>query len=155
MLNTFTVSFFGNRFINENIDDIMDKLLYQIITDNNYTEFLVGRDGDFDIMVASAVRRAKKRFANYNFQLVWVMPYLKSEYKNNANEFDRFYDIVEICELSEMAYPKAAIQIRNKNMIDRSDFCVFYVKENKGGAFKTMQYAIKRNKNIINLASKK
>ncbi len=154
MLKTFTVSFFGNRFINENIDDIIDKLLYQIITNNNYTEFLVGRDGDFDIMVASAVRRAKKRFINYNFQLVWVMPYLKSEYKKNANEFNRFYDIVELCELSEMAYPKAAIQIRNKNMIDRSDFCVFYVKENRGGAFKTMQYAIKKNKSIINLASK-
>lgn len=155
MLNTFTVSFFGNRIITENIDYIIDKLLYQIITNNSYTEFLVGRDGDFDIIVASAVRRAKKRLFNHDFQLVWVMPYLKSEYKKNTNEFDCFYDIVELCEESETAYPKAAIQIRNRNMIDRSDFCVFYVKGNNGGAFKTMQYAIKKNKSTINLASKK
>lgn len=51
-----------------------------------------------------------------------------------------------------MAHYKAAIQIRNKEMVELSDLIVCYIKNNRGGAYKTMDYATKHEKDIINLA---
>lgn len=82
------------------------------------------------------------------------MPYMKAEYKHNQESFESYYDSIELCEQSAHAHPKAAIQIRNKAMIDRADLCVFYVDKSKGGAYKTLQYAEKAEVNFINLADK-
>ena len=40
-------------------------------------------------------------------------------------------------------------------MVDRSDFVVFFVERNSGGAYQTMKYAEKQGKEIINLADDK
>lgn len=80
------------------------------------------------------------------------MPYMKAEYKHNSKSFENYYDSVELCEMSAYAHPKAAIQIRNRTMIERSDLCVFYVNEKRGGAYKTLRYAEKTDIDIINLA---
>ena len=79
------------------------------------------------------------------------MPYLKADYINNQESYDSYYDSVEICEQSAHAHPKAAIQIRNRAMIDRSDLCVFYVSKKKGGAYQTFRYAETTGIPIINL----
>ena len=47
---------------------------------------------------------------------------------------------------------KRAYQIRNRQMVDRSDLVVFYVEHNSGGAYQTMRYAQERGKQIVNLA---
>ena len=48
--------------------------------------------------------------------------------------------------------PKAAMQLRNREMVDRSDLVVCYIEHNSGGAFQTVQYAKKKNKEIVNLS---
>ena len=45
------------------------------------------------------------------------------------------------------------MQIRNQEMVDRSDLVIFCVERSSGGAYQTMKYAIKNQKNIINLCS--
>ena len=50
------------------------------------------------------------------------------------------------------SHPKAAYQIRNRSMVDRSDLVIFYVTHNSGGAYQTMQYAKSIGKTIINIA---
>lgn len=47
---------------------------------------------------------------------------------------------------------KGAFQIRNRQMVKRSDLVVFYVDHTGGGAYQTMRYAQKEKKNILNLA---
>ena len=86
-----------------------------------------------------------------NCSVIWVMPYLKSDYIKNRESYDSYYDSVELCELSANAHPKSAIQIRNRAMVDRSDLCVFYVTHKGGGAYQTLRYAEKVDANIINL----
>lgn len=80
------------------------------------------------------------------------MAYLKAEYANNADSFDEYYDRVEVCDEAARSHPKSAIQIRNRNMVDRSDLVICYIDHQSGGAFQTMQYALKRGKKVINLA---
>lgn len=40
-------------------------------------------------------------------------------------------------------------------MVDRSDLLVCYIEHNSGGAFQTVQYAKKKNKEIVNLSDQK
>ncbi|MDD5913173.1 MAG: hypothetical protein PUC62_02655 [Oscillospiraceae bacterium] len=154
MFDVFTVSFFGHRQIDrffdaeEKVSDIVRRLLVE----KEYVEFLIGRDGDFDQIVSSAVRQAKRSIRDDNSELTWVMAYPKAEYANNEDSFDAYYDRVEVCDDSAQSHPKAAIQIRNRNMVDRSDWVICYVDHESGGAFQTMQYAQKCGKDVINLA---
>ena len=59
---TFTVSFFGHRVIEDplRIEQNLESLIGRLITEHEYVEFLVGRDGEFDQLVSSVIRRCKR-----------------------------------------------------------------------------------------------
>ena len=61
-----------------------------------------------------------------------------------------YYDEVEICEEAARAHFKAAIQIRNRCMVDHSDLVVCCVQRKKGGAYQTVRYAEKVGKEVWN-----
>lgn len=56
----YTVSFFGHRYIERGteISDRLDNLLHNLITQREYIDFLIGRDGEFDLLASAAVKRA-------------------------------------------------------------------------------------------------
>lgn len=93
-------------------------------------EFLVGRNGDFDLMTASVVRRLKKEINAENVFLTLVLPYETAELRDNTEAFENYYDSIEISEASADKSFKYAITARNRDMIDRSDMFVVYVKNN-------------------------
>lgn len=57
-MNIYTVSFFGHRSIEcgAEIESRLDKLLHDLITQREYVDFLIGRDGEFDLLASSAVK---------------------------------------------------------------------------------------------------
>ena len=154
MLDVFTVAFFGHRYIDyyRPVEEQVSKIIRTLIKEHEYVDFLVGRDGEFDQIVASEVRKIKHEVYNGNSSLIWVMPYVNAEYIQNKESFESYYDEVEICSESYSAYPKAAIQKRNRSMVDRSDLVFFYVTHPSGGAYQTMRYARRIGKKIINIA---
>lgn len=77
---------------------------------------------------------------------------MKAEYRDNEKEYLDYYDEVEICFESANAHPKSAIQVRNRDIVDRSDLIICCIQHKSGGAYKTIQYAEKQGKRIINLA---
>jgi hypothetical protein len=153
MFSVYTVCFFGHRQIDDFIlvEQRIEALINRLLNEHEYVEFLVGRDGEFDQLVTSAIFRCRKRLDTANCSVTWVMPYLKSDYIKNRESYDSYYDSVEVCEQSANAHPKSAIQIRNRAMVDRSDLCVFCVTHKRGGAYQTLRYAKKSNVNIVNL----
>lgn len=154
MMETFTVSFFGHRTV-ANITEVEKELkviIRDLISTKEYVEFLVGRDGEFDQIVSSVIRRCKRIYNDSNSSHVLVLPYPTADYKNNLDYLKSYYDEIEICANASAAHFKAAIQIRNREMIDRSNLSVFLVERESGGAYLTLQYALKQNKEIINLA---
>ena len=154
MLSVFTVCFFGHHHI-ENFctaEERTEALVRNLIQKHEYVEFLVGRDGEYDQIVSSMIQRAKREVFSENSSHIWVLPYMKAELEKDVLAFETYYDSIEICEKSCVAHPKAAIQIRNRCMVDRSDLCVFFVENPSGGAWRTLQYAIRKNKNVINLS---
>ena len=50
-----------------------------------------------------------------------MLAYPKAEYANNADSFDEYYDSVEIRDEAARSHPKAAIQVRNRSMVDPFD----------------------------------
>lgn len=81
-MNTFTVSFFGHRQINNplSLENKLEKILCSLLKQKEYVEFLVGRDGEFDQIVSSAIRRCKRKIRDDNSSLIWVMPYQTAIY---------------------------------------------------------------------------
>lgn len=156
-MQIYSVCFFGHRIIDEY--EYTDKKVYEIVSnlirEKEYVEFLIGREGDFDQIVSSAVIRAKRNIFDANSSLVWIQPYLKADYRKHPEDYERYYDSIEVCVDSASAHPKAAIQIRNRTMVDRSDLCVFYVSNTSGGAYQTMKYAMKQGKRSINICEQK
>ena len=154
MKEKFTVSLFGHRIIEDYIT--VESKLYELLriiiqSENIDIEFLVGRNGDFDLMAASVIRKLKKETGNENVFLTLVLPYETAELRDNVEAFESYYDSIEICEASADCNFKYAIVARNRDMIDRSDMVVVYVKNESGGAYQALKYAEKNQKRVINL----
>jgi len=154
MLDVFTVSFFGHRRIEYlfSLEEELERIISGLMWEKEYVEFLVGRDGDFDQLVSSVVRRCKRSVRDDNSALVWVMPYPLAEYRDNEQAFHDYYDEVEIFSGESRTHFKSAFQARNRSMVDRSDLVIFCVERREGGAYQTLQYARKNNVPIVNLA---
>ena len=60
------------------------KQIRKLVNENEYVEFLVGCNGDFDRCVSSAVLRVRKNVRDDNSALVPVPPYATAEYLNYA-----------------------------------------------------------------------
>ena len=152
-MNTFTVSFFGHRRIENalEIESRLEQLILTLLREHEYIEFLVGRDGEFDQIVSSTIRRCKREYRSDNCAHIWVLPYLTAELRDNEESFRDYYDEIEVCEAAAGCHYKNAHQTRNRAMVDRSDLAVFCIQHECGGAWQTMKYAKKQGVPCINL----
>lgn len=153
-MDVYAVAFFGHRQVYEHgrILQQLEAVIMELLQKKEYVEFLVGRNGDFDQLVSSAVLRTQRHYRKDNSSLTLILPYLTAEYANNRESYEDYYDQIEISDEASCAHPKAAIQIRNRKMVDRADLIVCYIKHHNGGAYQTVQYAKRQGKVVLNLA---
>ena len=156
-MNTYTVSFFGHRKIDNalEIESRLEQLIRTLLREHEYIEFLVGRDGEFDQMVSSAIRRCKREYRSDNSAHIWVLPYVTAEYRDNEESFRDYYDEIEVCEAAAGSHYKNAHQTRNRAMVSRSDMVVFCIQRARGGAWQTMKYTREQGVPCINLNASK
>lgn len=150
MMEVYAVSFFGHRRIYDpiRIERQLEEIVRDLLLTKQYVEFLVGKDGDFDILVASVIRRCKRQYRDDNSALVLVLPYMKADFRDNEESYREYFDEIEI--FSGTHY-KSAFQQRNRNMISRSRLAIFAVNKTEGGAYSTMKYAAAQGVEMINL----
>lgn len=155
-MEIFTVSFFGHRRVSNSIQiaEKLEKIVEDLIRSKEYVDFLVGRNGDFDILVSSVIKRVKGRLDYGNSSLVLVLPYMTAEYRDNEKSFNEYYDDIEIDSESVKRHFKSAFQYRNRHMVDRSDMVVCYVEKDSGGAYLARKYAEDSAKKIIDISEK-
>lgn len=154
-METFTVSFFGHRYIDNPfpIEKALEELIGSLLQGKAYVEFIVGRNGDFDQLVSSTIRRCKREIRADNSAHVWVLPYVTADFRDYEEDYRAYYDEIEVFDSAGKHF-KAAFQARNRNMVDRADLVVFCVERKEGGAYQTMRYAMQQGKAYINLADK-
>ena len=152
-MEVFTVSFFGHRMIENalEIESRLERLIRTLLREHEYIEFLVGRDGEFDQLVSSTIRRCKRECRSDNSSHIWVLPYITAEFRDNEESFRDYYDEIEVCEAAAMGHYKNAHQTRNRAMVERSDLVVFCIQHESGGAWQTIKYVKKQGKTYINL----
>lgn len=111
--------------------------------------FLIGNYGDFDHIAASVCLTLKRKYPQISVNL--VLPY----YCPHLDEYDKEryarFDSVITPELVETPHRYRIIKA-NEYMVDQADTVIAYVKYD-GGAAKTLEYAKKHKKQIINLAN--
>lgn len=148
-MNILTVSMFGHREI-DNLN-LLDKRLFplikEIMKENTYVSFLLGRNGEFDEYTASIIKRAQKEIGKEKSEITLVLPYEVA----NLEYYERYYDSIIIPENLHSVHPKVAITLRNRWMIEHSDVVIVYVERDMGGAYTAMKYAKQLNKRIINI----
>ena len=80
------------------IENRLEQLILTLLREHEYVEFLVGRDGEFDQLVSSTIRRCKREYRNDNSAHIWVLPYITAEFRDNEESFRDYYDEIEVCE---------------------------------------------------------
>ena len=132
-------------------DDIKQQLkniLLSEIIKNPTCKFYLGGYGDFDSLCLRTLRELKTDFPD--IELLFITPYLDKNY--SKLEFaKKCYDII-IFPPIESIPRKFAILKRNVWMVDSADLVISYVKYSWGGAAKTLRYAKRKKKQLINLA---
>ena len=138
------VTFCGHGNINYD-DEIKYKLKTEIekAISKGETKFLLGGYGNFDLLAARILKTLKSQYPQIKSTL--VIPYI-----------DRDYDT---CLYDDSVYPplenvprKFAIVKRNEWTVDKADIIIAYVEHDWGGAARTLKYAVRKKKDIVNLA---
>ena len=134
-------------------DDVRQQLkniLVSEIIKNPTCKFYLGGYGDFDSLCLRTLRELKKEFQD--IELIFITPYLDKNY--SKLDFAKYhYDDVIFPPL-ESVPRKFAILKRNEWMVEEADLVITYVMYSWGGAAKTLEYANRKKKQIINLAIK-
>ena len=148
-MNIFTVSLFGHREIDDliGLSNKLTPIIKKLIREKEYVSFLIGRNGEFDEYAASIIKRAQKDAGQENSDITLVLPYTVA----NIEYYEKYYDSIIIPDNVYGAHPKAAITLKNRWMIERSDLVIFYVERASGGAYNAMKYAKRLNKCIVDL----
>ena len=141
----------SNCLFNDDIKKQLKNILVGEIIKNPTCKFYLGGYGDFDSLCLQTLRELKKEFQD--IELIFITHYLDKSY--SKLEFAKYhYDDVIFPPL-ESVPRKFAILKRNERMIEEADLVIAYVTYSWGGATKTLEYAKRKKKTIINLASTK
>lgn len=128
-------------------EDIFQKVIRAVkenVHPGERVSFYCGGYGNFDHLCARACRKIITE--GIAGEVLLVTPYL-----NAVSEEHRLYDAVIYPPLEQVPL-RYAISKRNQWMIRQADLVIAYVFSSVGGAYKTLSYAKRKKKNIVNLA---
>ncbi len=155
-MNEKTCCFIGHRKIDTTED--LEKRLYVIIEDlilnKDVNVFLFGSKSDFDDLCHKIISKLKEKYPYIKRIYVRAEYMYKNDfYENSLRQFyeDSYYP-ENIIKAGRCAYVE-----RNYEIINKSEFCVFYFDENyapnkrRSGTKIAYDYAVKKKKTVINL----
>ncbi|MBQ7373705.1 MAG: hypothetical protein IJW64_03990 [Clostridia bacterium] len=146
-------SFFGHRNV-ENKEELFENVLNfieNLILNEQFSVFLFGRYGEFDETCHRVVSKLKEKYPFieriycYSDEKQFLREKRKGEILESAYERFLFLPL-------EYDYWYTRIYYRNCKMVDDSDFVVFYAEKRvQSGAYKILEYAIRKKKRLYNL----
>lgn len=140
---------FGHRMMLMDIEKPLLEVLERLVEDRGVRVFYTGGMGEFDELFARTVRGMKREYPS--LRLVLVMPYLTERLNMDKAFYEAQYDEIQIPAELEGVHPKAAIGLRNRWMVDRSDIVIAALHRDFGGAAEAVRYAESAKKEIIRM----
>ena len=153
-----TCCFFGYRKINETeeLKSKLKEIIEKLIVDEKVDTFLFWSKSRFNSLCLELVTELKEKYPH--IKRIYVRaeyPYISEHYKNYLLEsYEYTYYPEKILNSGRAAYVE-----RNYEMIDKSHFCIVYYDEpnapttRNSGTKTALDYAIKKEKRIINITS--
>ena len=142
-----TCCFFGHKDAPSTITPRLEDTIENLIVEHGVLNFLVGNQGQFDSMVLSGLRRLKNKYPEISYNV--VLAYMPTE-KGEWNPYEYWETMLP--EGLEAVHPRYAISKRNEWMVNESDVVVCYIKHSWGGAYKYVEMAQRKKKQILNIA---
>ena len=146
------ITFLGHRDLYEceYLCEKIKKALTENIKSDESTLFYCGGYGDFDNLCARACRSIKEKRSNC--ELIFVTPYITASQQEKMKYLidSKLYDSIIYPPLEKIP-PRLAIIQRNEWMINEADIVITYVNRTYGGAYKSLIYAKRLKKKIIDL----
>ena len=144
-----TVALTGHRVLDGTLNK--ERLKSEILTLINakYDTFLVGMALGFDTVafnILESIRKTEK------IKIVACIPC--PEQSNGFDlyqkkEYERMVESADEKIILRPRYTRICMIKRNEYMVDNSSVLIAYVRENKGGSYKTKNYAIKKGIRVI------
>ena len=149
--------FIGHRKINET-EDLKIRLwdlIENLIINKNVTTFLLGSKSEFNELCVNLLIQAKEKYPHIK------RVYVRAEYPDINEQYKKY--LLQSCDETyfskKLTNARSTVYVqRNYEMIDKSNFCIFYYNEQlspvkrKSGTKIALDYAIKKKKIIFNLA---
>ena len=153
-MQEYTACFFGHRTIDETEDlkRSLTSVIENLITAEGVDTFLFGSKSRFDSLCLELVTALKEKYPHLK------RIYVRAEYPEITEEYKAYL----LRSYEDTYYPeklrnagKAAYVERNRNLIDRSRFCIVYYSEThspttrKSGTKLALDYAMKKGSRIL------
>lgn len=116
--------------------------------------FYTGMAMGFDIIAAETVALIKKARKDLDIKLICVVPFQNQEEGFGSYWREKYNRIIEDSDekiIISDSYHKGCYQIRNKYMVDNSDFVLTWFDGKSGGTKNTLDYAASKNRKIFNI----
>ena len=140
---------FGHRVMLMDIEKPLREVLERLVAERSVSVFYTGGMGEFDDLFARTVRSMKREFPS--LRLVLVAPYLTERLNMDKAFYEALYDEILIPAELDGVHPKAAIGLRNRWMVDRSDIVIAALHRDFGGAAEAVRYAEKAGKKVVRI----
>jgi uncharacterized phage-like protein YoqJ len=112
--------------------------------------FYCGGYGGFDSVASQAIDVLRNKHTEVKVEKIFVALYITPTYQEEMSDMKKFYDDVVYPPLENVPL-RFAISRRNKWIVENSDIVIAYIKHSWGGASKTLEYAKRKHKQIINI----
>jgi uncharacterized phage-like protein YoqJ len=151
-MNRTTITFCGHKDVSDR-QLILNKLIETLepyFKGNTPLTFYCGGYGGFDSVASQAIDILRKTYSEIKVEKIYVTPYITASCKEKIDSIKNYYDEIIYPPLENVPL-RFAISRRNEWMVDNSDIIIAYIMHNWGGAAKTLEYAKRHKKNIIQL----
>lgn len=148
--------FTGHRHIEKERAMALSAALDRCIADlyaEGYTEFCTGGARGFDTLAALRVLSFRRQ--HRECRLLLFLPcrdQAKGWPRGERILWEQILKEADEHRFAVESYTPACMHLRNRAMVEASDCCVAYLRENRGGTLYTCSYALKKGLRVINLA---
>ena len=144
-----TVAITGHRFLREGFDKEKVKLTLLERIRLGYDTFLIGMAVGFDTVCFQILEEIRRLLP---IKIIACIPCEHQDQKfsfKQQKEYKRMLDCADERILVSKEYTPYCMQKRNMFMVDNSNLLIAYLRESKGGAKNTVEYAKNKNVSII------
>ena len=149
--------FTGHRIIpnaeREEIKERLKSTLVSLIEKKGVTLFIAGGALGFDTMAALEVLSLRERYPEIKLRLAIPCENQTKGWKEkDILLYEEIMSQADDVVYTSRTYTSGCMHIRNRYMVDSSDFCVAYMTKESGGTAYTVKYAEKKGVEVINVA---